>query len=324
MPVKVETVAMNQVPVSDQYVATIKSRRSAAINPQVDGNLTSIRAHSGQRVRAGQVLMEIDPAKQAATTAAAKATEQQDLATYQYNQVEVVRQRKLFQAGVTSRDALDQAEQAFKNSKAAYLSAKAAAVSQQQQLGYYTIRAPFSGIVGDIPVHLGDYVTSSTLLTTVDENRDLEAYIYVPAAFGNRLHSGLAVEILDDSGQPIEKTHVDFISPQVDNQLQGILIKAPVHSSKVRNLEQVQARVIWSTEPRPMVPVLAVTRFGGQPFVFVAEEKEGRYFAQQRPIELGDTVGNDYAVLSGLKSGDKVIVSGTQFLMPGMPVKPMG
>ena len=55
------------VPQADEYVATIKSRRSATINPQVDGNLTRIIVHSGDRVKAGQMLMEIDPAKQEAT-----------------------------------------------------------------------------------------------------------------------------------------------------------------------------------------------------------------------------------------------------------------
>jgi multidrug efflux pump subunit AcrA (membrane-fusion protein) len=81
--------------------------------------------------------------------------------------------------------------------------------------------------------------------------------------------------------------------------------------------------VIWDTKPRATVPVLAVTRLGGQTFVYVAEGQGGKFFAKQRPITVGDTVGNDYAVQSGLKAGDKVIVSGTQFLMDGMPVMPL-
>ncbi len=79
-----------------------------------------------------------------------------------------------------SRDAFDQAEQAYKNSQADYESAVATTQSQKKQLGYYHIAAPFEGIVGDVPVHLGDYVSPTTMLTTVDENRDLEAYIYIP------------------------------------------------------------------------------------------------------------------------------------------------
>jgi RND family efflux transporter MFP subunit len=326
LPVQTITVSSSAVPNFDEYVATIKSRRSATLSPQVDGNLTAIQVHSGQRVKAGQVLMQIDPSKQEATAEAQKATMQQKQAVYKYNQTEVERARKLNAAGVTSRDALDQAEQAYANSKADYESAKASLLTQEKQLGYYQIRAPFDGIVGDIPVHLGDYVSPTTMLTTVDENRDLEAYIYVPTERASQIRTGLPVEILDNNEKPIERTKIDFISPQVDNQLQGILVKAPVHSKEaaLRTDQLVKARVIWNTSPTPVVPVLAVTRLGGQAFVYVAQDQNGHYFAHQVPVELGDTVGNEYAVLSGLKDGEKVIVSGTQFLVDKMPVQPMG
>ena len=185
LPVQTQTISAAPVPQYDEYVSTIKSRRSATITPQVDGNLVKIYVHSGERVRAGQLLMEIDPAKQEATVSSSKATEQQKLAVFQYNQIEVERQKKLFEQGVTSRDALDQAEQAYKNSQADYQSSVASTQSQNKQLGYYRIAAPFPGIVGDVPVHLGDYVGSTTVLTTVDENRDLEAYIYIPTERGN-------------------------------------------------------------------------------------------------------------------------------------------
>ena len=108
-----------------------------------------------------------------------------------YNQTEVERQRTLFAAGVTSRDTLDQAEQSYENSKADYEAAVASRVSQEKQLDYYKIRAPFDGVVGDIPVHLGDYVSGTTLLTTVDENKDLEAYIYIPTERAAQVRSGL-------------------------------------------------------------------------------------------------------------------------------------
>jgi RND family efflux transporter MFP subunit len=326
MPVQTQTIAAAPVPRYDEYVSTIKSRRSATINPQVDGNLVKIYVHSGDRVHTGQILMEIDPARQEATVSSSHATEQQKLAVYQYNQIEVERQRKLFEQGVSSRDALDQAEQAYKNSQADYESAGATTQSQRKQLGYYHIAAPFEGIVGDVPVHLGDYVSSSTLLTTVDENRDLEAYIYIPTERVTQIRSGLKVIILDNQENLLERTAIDFISPQVDNNLQGILVKAPVHADlgKLRNLQQIKARVIWTTSSIPVVPVLAVTRLGGQAFVYVATNQGGKYVAKQRPITIGDTVGNDYSVLSGLQNGEKVIVSGTQFLMDGAPVQPLG
>src|SRR5580698_1886539 len=326
LPVQTQTITAAAVPQYDEYVSTIKSRRSATINPQVDGNLTKIYVHSGDRVHAGQILMEIDPAKQEATVSSSRATEQQKLAVFQYNQIEVERQRKLFEQGVSSRDAFDQAEQAYKNSQADYESAVATTQSQKKQLGYYHIAAPFDGIVGDVPVHLGDYVSATTVLTTVDESRDLEVYVYIPAERVTQIRRGLPIVILDNQENVLEHTAIDFISPQVDNGLQGILAKAPVKADlgKLRNLQQIKARVVWTTSSIPVVPVLAVTRLGGQTFVYVATNQGGKYFAKQRPITVGDTVCNDYAVLGGLQNGEKVIVSGTQFLIDGAPVQPLG
>lgn len=325
MPVQTVAVNMEPVPQSNEYVATIKSRRSATLQPQVDGRLTQINVRSGDHVQSGQVMMTIDPLHQQASVDAQQATERQKKAVYDYNTAQVERQKKLFDAGIISREMYDQAQQAYQNSKADYESAVASRKTQEEQLAYYSIRAPFEGTVGDIPVHMGDYVSASTFLTTVDENKDLEAYIYVPTERAAQVRPGLEVDITDTTGKLLEKTKIDFISPQVDSSLQGILVKAPVHfgPDKLRNSQLVKARVVWSTAPTAVVPVLAVMRQGGQPFVFVARQQGGHYIASQTPVTLGDTVGNSYAVNSGLTAGDKVIVSSTQFLVNGMPVMPM-
>ena len=325
MPVKVEVVALQPVPEADTYVATIKSRRSATIQPQVSGNVTQIYVHSGDQVQAGQKLMEIDPRQQQAIVDQQASTEQQKLAVFQYNQSNVERQRKLFAAGIISQDAMQQADQAYRNSKADYDAAVAAHKSAQQQLAYYHITAPFAGVVGDIPVHVGDYVSSSTMLTTVDENQQLEAYIYIPAERAGRIRLGLPVELTDEQGNVLDRSTISFVSPQVDNQLQGILAKAEVHVSRdvLRNAQMVRARVVWATASAPTVPVLAVIRVGGQPFVYVAEPANGGFFARQRALVLGDATNNAYEVKGGLHPGDRVILSGTQFLADGMPVQPL-
>src|SRR5438876_812472 len=106
---------------------------------------------------AGMQTMVVDPLHQTATVDSQRATERQKKALFDYNAIELERQKKLFEAGVTSRDAFDQAQQAYDNSKGDYESALAMRKTQEAQLAYYTIRAPFSGGVGDIPVHVGDY-----------------------------------------------------------------------------------------------------------------------------------------------------------------------
>jgi len=295
------------------------------LQPQVDGRLTQIRVRSGDHVHSGQALMEIDPQHQSAAVESQRATERQKKALYDYNAREVDRQKKLFDAGVTSRDVYEQAEQSFENAKADYESALGMRKTQEEQLAYYTVRAPFDGVVGDIPVHVGDYVAPSTMLTTVDENKDLEAYIYVPTERAGQVRQGLEVDLMDNSGKLLEKTKIDFLSAQVDSTLQGILVKASVHSTSeaLRNAQMVKARIIWNTSPMAVVPVLAVLRQGGQTFVFVAREQSGHFTASQTAVTLGDTVGNSYSVSSGLNAGDKVIVSSTQFLVNGMPVTPL-
>ncbi len=197
--------------------------------------------------------------------------------------------------------------------------------TQKQQLAYYQIRAPFAGIVGDIPVHQGDYVSSTTTLTTVDENADLEAYIYVPTDRAGQVHNGLAVDLQDESGTVLAKSAIYFVSPEVDNNLQGILAKAPVPkaSQRLRDGQIVNARVTWNTTQKPTIPVLAVTRIGGQSFVYVAAPKDGGYSAHLASVTLGEPVGNVYPVLGGLQTGDRVIVSGIQLLQEGAPVQPL-
>src|SRR5260370_22285715 len=193
LPVNTQTVKRTQVPRVDEYVATVKSRRSASIQPQVDGSLTRILVKSGDHVRAGQALMTIDPLKQQATVEQQRSTEAQKKATYDYNKQELERQRKVFQGGVTSKQNLDLAVQAFENSKADWEASTAASASERRQLTYYNLTAPFSGVVGDIPVHIGDHVSPQTLLTTVDENSELEAYIYGPTERAADIRTSLAV-----------------------------------------------------------------------------------------------------------------------------------
>jgi RND family efflux transporter MFP subunit len=325
LPVKTQTIKMDPVPRVDEYVATVKSRRSASIQPQVDGSLTRILVKSGDRVRAGQVLMTIDPLKQQATVDQQRSTEAQKKATYDYNQQDVERQRGLYEAGVTSKQTYDQAVQAFANSKADWESSTAARITQQRQLAYYNLTAPFAGVVGDIPVHIGDYVAPQTLLTTIDENAELEAYIYIPTERASEIRMGLPVQIVTSAGELIESTKINFISQQVDNSLQGVLVKAPIHATldRFRNAQLVKARVVWSTAPTPTVPVLAVTRIGGQSFVYVATAADKGTVARQRAVKLGDTIGNDYAVTGGLNPGEKVVISGTQFLIDGSPIQPI-
>ncbi len=142
LPVQTKTVNLAAVPRVDEYVATVKSRRSATIQPQVDGTLTRILVKSGDHVRAGQLLMTIDPLKQQATVDQQHSTEAQKKAVLDFNKNEVERQRRLFESGVTSKRDYEAAVQAYENSKADWEASTAARVTQQRELDYYNLTAP--------------------------------------------------------------------------------------------------------------------------------------------------------------------------------------
>jgi multidrug efflux pump subunit AcrA (membrane-fusion protein) len=80
--------------------------------------------------------------------------------------------------------------------------------------------------------------------------------------------------------------------------------------------------VVWGERQAPRIPVLSVSTIAGQYFAFVAQSENGKIVARQKLLHVGEMIGNDYVVLDGIKPGDKVIVSGTQFLTDGAPVQP--
>jgi RND family efflux transporter MFP subunit len=326
MPVKVEVAKLAPVNDTSEYVATLKSRDSAVIMPEVDGRITQIYVHSGDHVSAGAPLMQIDPSKQEATVNSQESALAAQQANLQYAQQQYTRTSGLFSAGVVSKQEMDQAKSALDAAQAQLSALQAQLKEQQVQLHYYKVNAPRTGIVGDIPVREGDRVTSSTQLTTVDKPGTLEAYIYVPIERAPQLKPSLRVQIVDNNGKPLADSRITFVSPQVDNTTQTVLAKAsiPNNNDKLRNAQFIRARIIWGTSEQPLVPVLATLRLGGQYFAFVAQPKGGAYVAHQQPLSVGEMEGNNYVVLDGIKPGDKVIVSGTQFLVEGMPVIPQG
>jgi RND family efflux transporter MFP subunit len=325
LPVKVQIA--HEVPIHDatEYVATLKSRDSAVIMPQVEGVITEIYVHSGDRVQAGVPLVQIDPSKQQATVTSQESAHDAQQANLKWAQDQYTRISGLYAAGVASKQELDQAKTALDAAQAQLNALQAQVREQQVQLRYYKVDAPRSGIVGDIPVRVGDRVTTSTVLTTVDKPGSLEAYIYVPIERSPELRQGLPVQIISGDGKVIVDSRVTFISPQVDNTTQTVLVKSTIanNQDKLRTSQFIRARVIWGTRDSPVVPVLAVSRIGDQYFAFIAEaQKNGSFVAHQRPLKVGQMVGNDYAVLEGIKPGERIIVSGTQFLTDGLPVVP--
>jgi RND family efflux transporter MFP subunit len=326
-PTPVQLAEAQPTPLEDstEYVATLKSLRSTAINPQIDGQITQIFVTSGQRVRQGEQLMQIDPQRQQAAVSSQEAERAAREANVAFARQQLERATGLFKAGAISKQELEQAQTAVTTAEASLAALQAQVQQQQVQLRYYTITAPTAGVVGDVPARVGMQVSSQTLLTTIEQNTTLEVYVSVPVERSSDLKLGLPLRVLSSDGRDtLAMTRVTFISPSVDEETQSILVKGTVQNpgGVLRSSQFVRARIVWKTAAGLVVPVTSVARVSGQYFVFVADEADGKLVARQRLIRVGPIVGDNYHVLEGIKPGERIVVSGSQKLREGAPIVP--
>ena len=335
-PTPVKLVDARTTPIEDatEYVATLKSLRSTTIKPQIDGQITQIFVKSGDRVVVGARLMQIDPQRQQAAVSSQEAERAAREENVAYARQQQQRASELFAAGAISKQELEQSQTALRTAEASLQALQAQVQQQQVQLRYYTISAPTSGIVADVPARVGMQVSTSTVLTTIEQNDTLEVYVSVPVERSGDLKMGLPLKVMSSDGKDtLAATTVGFISPGVDEATQSILVKGTVRNPDggLRSSQFVRARIVWKTADGLVVPVTAVARVSGQYFVFVAESADGKpggpggpggLVAHQRAITVGSIVGDDYPVLEGIKPGEKVVISGSQKLVDGAPVAP--
>lgn len=238
----------------------------------------------------------------------------------------VTRDRRAAQAAlnaITQRIQAAQSTQA--QAQAGLQQAQANVDLANAELKDATIVAPIAGVVGAIPVKLGDVVSSSDTLTTIIQNQSLEIELSIPLERAPDLRLGQTVEGTNSQGKLLGTGTISFISPQVNTSSQSILAKASFDNSQgqLRDGQFVQAKVIWDEKPGVLIPTTAISRLGGENFVFVAQRKgESTFIAQQKPVKLGDIQGNNYQVIDGIKPGERIVVSGILNLSNGAPIVP--
>ena len=322
--VPVEIVALTPVPVEDttEFVGTVKSRRSTNVQPQVEGFLTNIAVTSGARVTPGTLLFQIDSTSQQSAVAALESTKVAREADATWARQQAARTKSLFDAGAASQQEVDQTAAAVKTTEAQLRAIEDQIRLQKNELAYYRVTASTSGVVGDIPVRVGDRVTRSTLLTTIDDNTGMEIYVNVPVQDAARLRTGLKLKVLGPQRDVVATETLYFVARTVD-ETQTILAKAALgaDSTRFRADQFVPVSLVWSEAPSLVVPLASVTRVGGQFFVFVVEAGQGgAKVAKMRAVKLGAVVGNNYVVLEGLKEGEQLVASGVQKIGDGVPV----
>jgi len=324
--VKLQTLKPQDVKQTADFIASLNSRNAVILRPQVNAVVAAIPVKSGDRVKAGATIVQLDVSQQAAVTANVRATVEARRAALRLAEANYERLSKLAPSGVVSQQEFDQAAAQRASTQADLSAAESQLRAQSVQSSYYRIGAPFDGIVGDLPVKVGDLVTPQTPITQFTQDGRLEAYVNVPLLLAPRIRLETVVQILGNDDQPVVEAPVSFISPSVDPATQTVLLKAVFENTGgLRYSQYVRVRLVYGQRQALVVPVVAVTRQGGQPFVYVAGRASGQsggLVAEQRPVQLGEVVGNDYVVTGGLKEGEQVVISGVQFVRNGAPLQP--
>ena len=321
--VKLLTLEPKPLEQASEFIATIRSLRSTTVQPEVEGLVTKIFVKSGDHVRAGAPLVQINAAKQQATVKSTEANRAGTEADVQYWRQQVKRLESLVGAGAISRQEFDQAQNSLRTAEARLAGLNAQVREGRVELEYYRVDAPQAGVIGDIPIRTGDRVTTSTVITTIDENAALEAYIQIPLDRSPDLRLGLPVQLLDGEGKIVATNPITFVAPRVDDATQTVQVKSALRNvpPALRVQQFIRARVVWRNAPGLTLPITAVSRVSGQYFCFVAEQSPNGLVARQRPVQIGELIGNDYVVTGGVNAGDKVVVSGIQKIGDGAPVK---
>lgn len=294
--------------VVDAIAATgeIEAVQSIDLRPEVDGRIVGILFREGDEVAAGTPLFKVDDAELKAQVASAEADH--DLAAQA-----LVRTRQLIAEKASSQADLERAE-------ATARSTQASLDLLQVRLARTTVRAPFAGATGQRMVSLGDYVTSSTKMVSLQTVNPERAAFQVPERYAERLRRGqkVAFRVAALPGQEFIGV-VDFVDPVVQLPGRTITVKALVPNPK-RSLQAgmyVDLRLAAEVRPNAVVvPEEAIVPMQGANFLFVV--RDGK--ASRRQVGLGIRAPGIAEIRSGIDSGDTVVVGGQERLQDGMPV----
>lgn len=304
----VEAAAARADTVVDAVLATgqIEAIQSIELRPEVDGRLVQILVREGSPVSRGTPLFKIDDAELRAQVAQVEA--ERDLARQS-----LARTRDLLKQKASSQAELERAEATMRSNEAQLELLKV-------RLDRTLVRAPFSGVMGQRFVSLGDYVTSETRLAALQTVTPQRATFQVPERYAEQVKLGQDVTFQVASLPGREFTgKVDFVDPIVQLPGRTILVKARVPNPR-RELQSgmfIEARLATAVRPDAVViPEDAVLPLQGSNFVWVVADGK----ATRRQVELGVRTPGFVEVRSGVEDNETVVVGGQERLAEGAPV----
>ncbi|MBL8340071.1 MAG: efflux RND transporter periplasmic adaptor subunit [Rubrivivax sp.] len=307
-PAPVEVAAAESMTIVDdvQAVGSLKARQGVMVRPEISGRIARLGFADGQRVRLGQLLVQLDDTLQQAQLEQAKA--QASIA-----RTNLQRSRELLGQGFVSQSAVDQ-------NAAALQVADAQVALAQAQLARTRVLAPFDGTAGLRSVDVGDYVKDGADVVRIEDLSALEVEFALPERYVARAKPGLPVELtLDAMPERTFKGQVVALNSQVDANGRALMVRARVQNPQavLRPGMFARPRVIFAVrEGAVAVPEEALVPLGARQFVFkVVDGPQGGKVARRQEARIGLRVPGRVEILEGLKPGDIVVTAGQTRLM---------
>lgn len=292
-----------------EALGTAGANESVTVTAKVSDTIARINFDSGEAVEAGQILVELSAAEEAAGLSEARATLRE-------TEREIARIRDLTERGVAPQSRLDEALAALERARARVEAIEARVADR-------IIRAPFAGTVGLREVSPGELVRPGDPIARLDDTRIIKLDFTVPERFLSVLEAGMQVEAATSaSPDAVFRGEITQIDTRVDPITRAVTVRAEIDNrdGRLRPGQLMTVQVRRDVRESPAVPGSALLRYGDDVYVFVVREGERGSRAVQREVELGRQSGDLLEVRAGLAPGELVVAEGIHRVRDGAPV----
>ena len=329
------TVKKSDIEVPYKFSARMKGQNDVTITPQASGQLMQICVTEGQLVKKGQTLFVIDSRNAQLELEAAQANLQAALAQENSAKLEYESNKNLFDKKIVSSYMLSNSENQYKQAQAAVAQARAAVNRAKVELGFCTITAPVSGVIGEIPVRKGDQVSPMTQLTMLSGNTTMEAEFSVTeAVIEEMVQSGMKAEEVDNFIAKLpEATFVMKNGTEYPHKGRVVSLTGVVNAttgsltSKVsfpkpdgHLYSGIQGTIVMQFTEKDVIviPQQAVVRLQDKALVYKVQADSTATAVNVTTEDAGN--GKDFIVKSGLNVGDKIVAVGANNVTEGQKV----
>ena len=312
----VEATKVRQMTMRDdaEAVGSLRSRRSVVLRPEISGRITQLNFSDGQRVRKGQLLVQLDDQLP-------RAQVQQSRAELSIARANHKRNQELVAQGFISQRSVDESAANLEVAEAKLALAEATA----QRL---RILAPFDGVAGIRGVNVGDYLKDGADIVNVEDLDAVYVDFRLPERLQNKVKTGQTARVAFDALPGVQYSAVVLaINPQIDADGRSLAVRGCIDNRRLQLRPGMFARVTAVFGERSdanVVPEEAIVPDGAAPYVLrvVAGTEEGSQVATRTTVRLGARTPGFVEVVEGLAPGDVVVTAGQQRLQrDGMAVR---